>query len=141
MHVGDTREIFCEAGAKSRRVRWKRRRQGGARSLGDRRIYGHWARRGVRTGVTGVTADDRIKHIKHGDVDNRHCPAGTPRTELLSENAILPRGDRSMVETAGINRDQIPAVERIEPLTWRDRRRDVWTAMKQLSKRRVKSVI
>ena len=90
------------------------------------------------TGVTGVTAHDRIKRIKHGDVDNRHCPAGTPRTELLSENAVLPRGDWSMIETAGINRDQIPAVERIEPLTWSDSRRDVCSAMKQRSKRRVK---
>src|SRR5207247_6504286 len=50
-------QIFCEVGIKSRRLRWKHSREGVARRLADRRIYGHWAMRGLRSGVTGVTAD------------------------------------------------------------------------------------
>ena len=46
--------------------------------------------RSLCSGVTGVTADDRIKRVEHGDVDNRHCPTGPPRPELFSENAVLP---------------------------------------------------
>src|SRR6516225_7153416 len=97
-----------------RRLRWKHRRQGVVGSLGDRRINGHWTRRGVRTRVTGVTANNRIKRIEHGDVDDRHGAAGASRSELFSENAVLPRADGSVIEACGIKRDHIPTVKRIE---------------------------
>ena len=87
-------------------------------------------RPGVRPGVTSETADDRIKRIEHSDVNNRHCPAGAPRPKLLSENAVLPRGDGSVIETAGIYRDHIPTVERIEPLSWADKRRNIGSGVK-----------
>ena len=72
------------------------------RGLADRRIYGHWTSRGVRPGLTSVTADDRVKRVEHRDMDNRHCPAGTPRPELFSKNAILSGSNRSVIETSGI---------------------------------------
>jgi hypothetical protein len=46
-----------------------------------------------------------------------------------------------MIEPAGINRDQVPPVERIEPLSWSDRRWDVCSAMKQRTEYVVESVI
>ena len=79
----------------------------------------------LRPGVTGVTANDRIKRVEHCDVDNRHCPASTPGSELFSENAVLPRRDRSMIETGGINRDHVPTVKRIESLARTRERRNV----------------
>jgi len=56
----------------------------------------------VGPGVTSETADDRIKRIEHGDVHNRHGPAGSPRPELFAENAVLPRCDWSMIQTAAL---------------------------------------
>ena len=47
---------------------------------------------------------------------NRHRATGTPGPELLSENAILARGDGSMIKTGGIDGDDVPTMERIEPL-------------------------
>ncbi|PYS67629.1 MAG: hypothetical protein DMF73_18875 [Acidobacteria bacterium] len=111
LRVPDRSQIFCQVAIKSRRLRWEKRRQGVARRLADRRIYGHWTRRGLRPSVTRVTADDRVKRIEHGDVDNRHRPAGAPRPELFSENAVLPGGDRSMIQTAGIYCDHVPTVQ------------------------------
>ena len=74
--------------------------------------------RSLRSGVTGVTADDRVKRVEHCDVDNRHRPTGPPRSKLFTENAVLTRGDRSMIQTAGINGDHVPTVKRIEPPLW-----------------------
>ena len=84
----------------------------------------------MRPGVTSETADDRIKRIEHGDVNNRHCPAGAPRSKLFSENAVLSWSNRSMIETAGIYRDHIPTVERIEPMSWADKRRNIGSGVK-----------
>ena len=95
----------------------------------------------LRSGVTRVTADDRIKRVEHGDVDNRHCPAGPPGPELFSENAVLSRRDRSMIETAGINRDHVPTVKRIEALPWARGRRNVGRRVKQRTEYLVESVI
>ena len=100
------------------------------RGLADRRIYGNGTGRGLRPGVTGVTADDRVERIEHGNVDNRHCPAGTPGPELFSKNAVLPWRDWSMIETAGINRDHVPAMERIEALPRTHKRGDVGSGLK-----------
>src|SRR5882724_5469879 len=82
------------------------------------------------SGVTGVTADDRVERVEHCDVHNRHCPAGTPRSELFTENAVLSWSNRSMIQAAGIYRDHIPPVERIESLSWADKRRDIGSGLK-----------
>ena len=97
--------------------------------------------RSLRPGVTRVTADDRIKRVEHGDVDNRHCPAGSPRPELFSENAVLARGDRSMIQTAGINCDHVPTVKRIEPPPWASGMWDAGRRVKQRTEHVVESVI
>ena len=97
--------------------------------------------RSLCSGVTRVTADDRIKRVKHGDVDNRHCPAGSPGSELFSENAVLPRGDRSMIQTAGINCDHVPTVKRIEPPPWASGMWDAGRRVKQRTEYVVESVI
>src|SRR6185437_16912619 len=96
LSVGDGTQIFCEVRIKSRRLRWKHRGQSVARGLADRGVNGHWAVRSLCSGVTRVTADDRIKRVEHGDVDNRHCPARTPGSKLFTKNAVLPWCDRSM---------------------------------------------
>ena len=97
--------------------------------------------RSLRSGVTRVTADDRIKRVEHGDVDNRHCPAGPPGSELFTENAVLPRGDWSMIQTAGINCDHVPTVKRIEPTPWASGMWDAGRRVKQRTEYVVESVI
>jgi hypothetical protein len=136
--VADGSQILREIVVESCRLRWEQRRQSIACGLGDRRVYGHWARRGMRT---GVTADDRVERVEHCDVHNRHGPAGTPRSELFTKNAVLSRGDRSMIETAGINRDQVPTVKRIESVPRTHKRRNMGSGMKQWPKRRSKPII
>jgi len=101
------------------------------RGLAYRRIYGHWARRCLRPRVTRVTAHDRVKRIEHCDMRNRHGPTGTTRPQLFSENAVLPRGDRSMIETGGVNRDHVPMVKRIEALPRPHKRRNIGGRVKQ----------
>src|SRR5262249_5154302 len=110
-------------------------------SLGDRCIYGHWTGCGMRPGEARVTADNRVKRIEHGDVDNRHGAAGTPWPELFTENAVLTRSDRSVVETGGINRIQIPPEKRIESVSRTHKRRDIVTGVKERAKGRIEPFI
>src|SRR6476659_7964341 len=141
MCVGDGSQIFCEVRIKIRRLRWKHRRQSVARGLADRGVYGHWALRSLCSGVTRVTAYDRIKRVEHCDVDNSHCPAGTPGPELFSENAVLPRGDWSMIQTTGVNCYDIPTVKRIEPPPWPSGMWNAGCRVKQRTEQVVESVI
>ena len=46
-----------------------------------------------------------------------------------------------MIETAGINRDHVPTVKRIEPLPWTDKRWNVGRRVKQRTEYVVESVI
>ena len=137
----DGSQIFCEVGIKSRRLRWKHRRQSVARGLADRGVNGHWAVRSLCSGVTGVTADDRIKRVEHCDVDNRHCPTGPPGSQLFTENAVLARGNRSMIQTAGINCYHVPTVKRIEPPPWASGMWNAGRRVKQRTEQVVESVI
>src|SRR4030095_13081745 len=117
------------------------RRQSVPRGLAERGVNGHWAVPSLCSGVTGVTADDCIKRVEHCDVDNRHCPAGSPGPELFSENAVLPRCDRSMIQTAGINCDHVPTVKRIEAPPWTAGMWDAGRRVKQRTKHVVESMI
>ena len=74
-------------------------------------------------------------------MDNCHCPTGTPWAEFFSENAVLPRGDRSMIETSGINRDHVPTVKRIEGLHGPRKRRNVGSGVKQRTEYVIESVV
>jgi hypothetical protein len=74
-------------------------------------------------------------------MDNRHCPAGPPWAELFSENAILARRDRSMIETAGINGDHVPTVKRIEPPPWASGMWDAGRRVKQRTEYVIESVV
>src|SRR5207247_10308030 len=94
LSVPDNGQIFSEVAVKNCRLRWKHGRQSVMCSLADRRVHGHWTRRGMCPGVACVTADHRVESVKHRDVCDRHCTAGTAGSELLSENAILSRRDR-----------------------------------------------
>jgi hypothetical protein len=46
-----------------------------------------------------------------------------------------------MIETAGINRDQVPTVKRIESVPRTHKRRNMGSGMKQWPKRRTKPII
>jgi hypothetical protein len=111
------------------------------RSLINRRIDRHRAVWSLRAGVSGVTTDDSVKRVEHCDVHNRHCSTGTPWSELFSEDAVLARRDWSVIETGGINRDQVPTMNGIESLPWADKRWDVCSGVKQRAKRRTKPII
>jgi hypothetical protein len=97
--------------------------------------------RSLCSGVTRVTAYDRIKRVEHGDVDNSHCPAGTPGPELFSENAVLSRGDWSMIQTTGINCYHVPTVKRIESPPWASGMWNAGRRVKQRTEHVVESVI
>src|SRR5262245_6607448 len=97
--------------------------------------------RSLCSGVTRVTADDRIKRVEHGDVDNRHCSARTARAELFSENAVFSRCDRSVIQTAGINCDHVPTVKRIEPSPWASGMWDTGRRVKQWTEHVVEFLI
>ena len=95
----------------------------------------------MRRSITGVTTNNRVERIEHGDVDDCHRPAGATGPQLFSENAVFPKGDRGMIETARINRDYVPAVKRIEALPRAYKRRNVGSGVKQRTECRTKSLI
>ena len=70
-----------------------------------------------------------------------HGAAGPTRPELLTEDAGITRRDRGMIETARVDRDFVPTMNRIEAVFWTDQRRDVGTGLKERAKGRSKSVI
>src|SRR6185436_13983875 len=109
--------------------------------MADRGVHGHWAVRSLCSGVTRVTADDRVEGVEHCDVDNRHCPAGPSGSQLFTENAVLARGNRSMIQTAGINCDHVPTVKRIEPPPWASGMWDAGGRVKQGTEHVIESVI
>ena len=126
------------------RISGERRREIRAIEIARRRTQRAKAGIAMRIGIAIAEASRpcvRHRRVEHGDVHNRHRPPGTPRSELFTKNAVLSRSDRSVIKAAGIDRDPVPTVERIKPLPWADKRRDVASLVKQRTKCRIKSVI
>lgn len=65
-------------------------------------------------GVTAILSLQRVDRIEDCDVHNRHGPAGATWSKLFAEDTSVARRDRCVIETAGINRDGVPAVKRIQ---------------------------
>ena len=61
--------------------------------------------------VTPIAADDRIDRIEDGDMDDRHRAARPARSQLLTEDTVLVRGDRRVIESARIDRDLVPVAQ------------------------------
>ena len=59
------------------------------RSLADGGLHGKGAIGRADAGVTLIFTDYGVDRVEHGDVDDGHRPAGSARTELFVENAIL----------------------------------------------------
>jgi len=53
-----------------------------------------------------------IDRLEDGDVDNGHGAAGAAGPELFPERAVLARRNRRVIETRGIDRDLVPAMDR-----------------------------
>src|SRR5437762_3657404 len=84
------------------------------RRLADGGLHGKCAIWRADAGVALIIADRGVYRIEHRDVDDGHRPAGSARTQLCLESAILTGCGRGVVETAGVNRDLIPATNRVE---------------------------
>src|ERR1700730_9435923 len=65
--------------------------------------------------VTLITAQHGVDRIEHRDVNDGHRATGTDGPKLLAEGAQFARRHRSVIESAGIDCNLVPAVDGIEP--------------------------
>src|SRR5207302_7928077 len=91
------------------------------RGLRDRSIERDRRLHCLKTGVTLITAEDGVDRIENGDVNDCHRATGPGRSELFAKGPDLAEGDGSVIESAGINGDRVPAMNGIERIFWRER--------------------
>ena len=84
--------------------------------LRDRGIERGGAVPGRHARKTSVAAHDGVHRIENGDVNNGHGAAGPAWPELFTEDARISRRHRSVVESAGVNGDGVPAMQRVARL-------------------------
>ena len=75
--------------------------------LGDRAMIR------LNVGITIEAMIDRIERIKHRDMNDGHCPAGSAGPQLLAKNTGIARRDRSVIQTARIDRNLVPTMKSI----------------------------
>ena len=107
-------EIGGEKGIEVCGLRWKQERQGVVGSLGDGSVERDGSLRRRDSGITLISAENRVHRIEHRDVDNSHGPSRATRSELLAKRAKLSGRDRGVIESARVNGDLVPAMNRIE---------------------------
>jgi len=84
--------------------------------------------------VTLVAAEDGVDRIENGDVNNGYRAAGASWTELFAKCPDLAGRYRRVIETAGVNRDRVPAMNGVERIFWRQRGARRLNAVKARSK-------
>ncbi len=117
--VADLREIVGQERVERRCLRRIKRDQCVVRRLRDgcierdRRLYR------LKPGVTSVAAKDGVDRIENRNVDNGHGATGATGPKLLAKGAQFARRHRCMIQSAGVNCDRVPAMNRVERIFWR----------------------
>src|SRR5438270_13115070 len=75
----------------------------------------------LNSAITLIAAEDGVDRIENGDVNDCHRATGPGRSELFAKGPDLAEGDGSVIESAGINGDRVPAMNGIERIFWRER--------------------
>jgi hypothetical protein len=102
-------EKLIEAGS----LRWKHSDERVVRCLGDRHLNRDRTMLGPFSCVTAEAAPDGRNRIRHGNVNDGHGAAGTAGAELFAEDARLAEQWPRVVDATGVDRDLIPAVQRV----------------------------
>ena len=74
----------------------------------------------MNPGITSVAAKDGVDGFENRNVDDGHGATGAARSKLLAKGADFARRKRGVIESAGINRDRVPAVNGVERIFWRE---------------------
>src|ERR1700681_131600 len=85
------------------------------RRLGDGGIVGSARQRLRKSGVALIVALYVVQGLEHGNMYDRHGGAGACRSVLLAKHPGLSRCQRSVVQAGSVERNFIPAMDRIEP--------------------------
>ena len=64
--------------------------------------------------ITLVAAKDSVDRIENRDVHDGHGATGASGSELLAKGANFTGRDRGVIESAGVDGDLVPAMNRIE---------------------------
>ena len=112
--AGNTRQVFRKKTVEGRSLRREQRDQRIVACLADCGVQRSRAASCRHPGVALVTANDRIYGIEHRDVNDRHRPGRAGRAKLFAENPRLSRRDGRVIEPAGIDRDLVPTMQRIQ---------------------------
>ena len=104
------------------------------RGLGNCSIKGDRTMPGLNTDVALITLNDRIDSIKDGDVHNGHRAAGAAGAKLFAEYSSFTGPDGCVIESAGVDRDLVPAMNRIKTQFWPARLRDKRSGVEEWAK-------
>src|SRR5262245_28336765 len=106
-------QIFGKGRGKILRLRRKKSAQSIVCRLRDGGIHRGFFRCRRNSGVASIAAADRNHGVEDGDVHNRHRATRTPGTKLFSKDSGLALGHGRMIQTAGIDRNLVPATNSI----------------------------
>src|SRR5205814_9577307 len=91
------------------------------RCLSDCRIERYRRFHCLKTSVTLVTAKNGVDGIENRNVDDGHRAAGASGSELLAKSPDFTGRYWRVIETAGVNRDRVPAMNGVSRIFWSQR--------------------
>ena len=69
---------------------------------------------GLDSRITLVAAKNGVDRIENRDVNDGHGAAGAAGSELFAKGADFTERERGVIESAGVDGDLVPAMNRIE---------------------------
>src|SRR5439155_26880337 len=122
-------QVVGQPGVEGRHLRGEEGGQRVVSRLADGRFHGDWAGRDLNAGITLESADDGVQRVEHGDMDNRDRAACSTGAKLLPPGSGLQRARGRVVQPTSVNRDLIPATDRVQPMA----RALSWSAIELLA--------